>query len=429
MMTSRPFSWNNLQDPFHNRRGSAGIWLIAALCFVFVFLGVAFLLLREAPQDRKEPTVVEVAKREVREPIKPYAPPEKSPVEMAKADTKPEPPPTEEMKEVAAPPEKAGTGEVKQPVQEAPEAGSPKIQNVLPDDPPGKGVLAQDLERKAPMISQEAEKASQVSSSPPDTTTKPPVIPEKRVPAEKEMAAEDKEPTTEPTQGVSAVKEEKPVEAPQPAKETASETGEKNFRELTVMVLKGNVRKGPSVKEAVLFRIERDQTLQMVEQKGNWYAIRLDDGRSGWAHRSLFKAPSVSTSGKLSAKLPGSASASPGKRGKDGLIKGIRTVVTDPDHAQIIFELNGYYPPEIMVIEGETPRVVCDFFSVRLARGVKKTIPVKTDVVKRIRVGVHKEPKPKIRVVLDLNAGQNYAVEQFFFEKENYYALMINSTE
>ena len=47
--------------------------------------------------------------------------------------------------------------------------------------------------------------------------------------------------------------------------------------------------------------------------------------------------------------------------------------------------------------------------------------------MKRIRVGVHKGSKPKVRVVLDLNAGQNYAVEQFFFEKENYYALMVNS--
>ena len=109
------------------------------------------------------------------------------------------------------------------------------------------------------------------------------------------------------------------------------------------------------------------------------------------------------------------------------MINGIRTVVTDPNQAQIIFELSGYHPPEIMVIEGEVPRVVCDFFGGRLAPGVKKNLSVKTGVVKRIRVGVHKGSKPKVRVVLDLKAGQNYAVEQFFFEKENYYALMVNS--
>ncbi len=80
-----------------------------------------------------------------------------------------------------------------------------------------------------------------------------------------------------------------------------------------------------------------------------------------------------------------------------------------------------------MVIEGEVPRVVCDFPAARLAPGVKQNLPVKTGVVKRIRVGVHKGQKPKVRVVLDLKDGQSYAVEQFFFEKENYYAIMVSN--
>ena len=180
----------------------------------------------------------------------------------------------------------------------------------------------------------------------------------------------------------------------------------------------GNVRKGPSVKEAVLFKIARGEKLQVARQKGNWYAVLTADGRSGWAHHTLF--------GKLSSSTPKGASAGPANGGK-GIIQAIRTVVTDPDQAQIIFELNGYYPPEIMVLEGDAPRVVCDFFSVRLAPGVKKSFPVKTGAVKRVRVGVHKGSNPKIRVVLDLNTGKNYAVEQFFFEKENYYALMVKS--
>ena len=46
MMTGRLFSWNNVTDFFHNRRGSAPIWLIAAICFVVVFLGIVFFTLR-----------------------------------------------------------------------------------------------------------------------------------------------------------------------------------------------------------------------------------------------------------------------------------------------------------------------------------------------------------------------------------------------
>jgi hypothetical protein len=47
MMTGRFFSWNNVTDFFYNRRGSATIWLIAAICFVTVFLGIVFFTLRE----------------------------------------------------------------------------------------------------------------------------------------------------------------------------------------------------------------------------------------------------------------------------------------------------------------------------------------------------------------------------------------------
>ena len=237
--------------------------------------------------------------------------------------------------------------------------------------------------------------------------------------AHKQLNPRDEKPTPASPPEVSASSEKAPPPPPESPAGVKSESAEKDVKELTVMVVAGNVRGGPSVKEAVIFRAARGDRLQVTDQKGNWYAVRTGGGQSGWAHRTLFSTSSPPPSKSKSARP---------KSGKKGVIQGIRTVVTDPNHAQIIFELNGYYPPEIMVIEGEVPRVVCDFFSVRLAPGVKKNFPVKTGVVKRVRVGVHKGSKPKIRVVLDLNAGQNYAVEQFFFEKENYYALMVNST-
>jgi hypothetical protein len=115
----------------------------------------------------------------------------------------------------------------------------------------------------------------------------------------------------------------------------------------------------------------------------------------------------------------------PKKTAEGTVIKEIRTVVTDQKKSQIIFELNGYYPPEIIVLEGSNPRIICDFFGARLFPGVKKRIPLKSGAAKGIRVGAHKGPKPKIRVIVDLRSGQNYKVEQFFFEKENYFALMI----
>jgi len=405
MMTGRLFSWNNVTDLFHNRRGSATIWLISAICFVIVFLGIVFLLSGNKMSDRKPTTVPAKSEAEIREPIKSYTVSNKAPVKIEKPSQKPG---VMLEKELSEKPD--------QQVQEPLNADPSRIQDVLPQDPPGKGILAQDLNKQESTASPETRKPPEVPSSLP--SEKPPLLSENSKLTQKQSNPGDEKPAPVSPAEISASSEKTPAPPSESPVGVRSDSVEKDVKELTVMVVAGNVRIGPSVREAVIFRIARGDRLQVTDQKGNWYAVRSGDGQSGWAHRTLFNAFSPPPS-KTSSARP--------KSGKKGVIKGIRTVVTDPNHAQIIFELNGYYPPEIMVIEGEVPRVVCDFFSVRLAPGVKKSFPVKTGVVKRVRVGVHKGSKPKVRVVLDLNAGQNYAVEQFFFEKENYYALMVNS--
>lgn len=408
MMTGHPFSRNNIESFFHDRRGSATIWLIGAVCFVIVFLGVAFLLLKDSKPDGKPPTVPAVSNREVREPVKPYTPSDKAPVEVARVEEKAETPPENEQRE-----------KPDQPVREALKTDPSTMQDGLVDDAPGEGIPPQDLNKQEPVVAAEAEKTDEVSSLP-STAEKPPAVPEKEDLIETKLQPEDEKSLSVLPSEPSASVEEKPTLPPEPPSQAESQPDEKDLKELTVTVVNGNVRRGPSVKDEILFRVARGDKLQVIDQKGDWYAVHMDDDRSGWAHRSLFKTPSP-TPEKTASAIPVSD--------EKGMIQRIRTVVTDPKHAQIIFELNGYYPPKIMVIEGEAPRVVCDFFSVRLAQSVKKTFPVTTDVVKRIRVGVHKDPKPKVRVVLDLNPGYNYEVEQFFFEKENYYALRINSAE
>jgi len=408
MMTGRLFSWNNVTTISHNRRGSAAIWLIGSICFVIVFLGIVFFLLKDQPQDQKSAAVQAALSSEVREPIKPYIASNKAPAAAEKPDSKTDVPLDKESAE------KSGQ-QLKEPLNDDPS----RIQDVRPEDPAGKGILSQELDKADPDVSPQLLKPSEGIS--PSHEAKPPLVAENAEVGPKEPQPKEEAGKSVTPPEVTASLEE--TSAPNAAKsaEVAPQLEEKDLKELVVMVVAGNVRKGPSVKEAVLFRIARGDRLQAMRQKGNWYEIRLSDGRSGWAHRTLFQAPSTPP---LQAKpekpqIP--------KNGKKGVINGIRTVVTDPNRAQIIFELSGYYPPEIMVIEGEVPRVVCDFFSVGLAPGVKKDFSVKNGVVKRIRVGVHKGDKPKTRVVLDLNSGQNYAVEQFFFEKENYYALMVNS--
>ncbi len=397
MLMGRLFSRSKAKESFLSSRGSAAIWLIAAICFAVVFLGIISLLLWGRTSEQKSPTVPATFNQEVREPIKSFGVVKKGSEKSEKPVQQPLAPIEDRLPEKPEP-----------SAQKPLNADPSEIQDVSPDDPPGKGMLSQDLEKPSSPVLSETHKSPKVSPSPP--SVKPPLVAEDSNPADNTLPSNVEKPT--PT---SIPEASLPTEKSVGAK---TESVEKNTKEMTVVVAVGNVRKGPSVKEEVVFTVARGDTLKVTGQKGSWFAVRFDDGRSGWAHRTLLYGPSV----PLSKTAPSSP-----KSGKKCVINGIRTVVTDPNHAQIIFELSGYHPPEIMVIEGETPRVVCDFFSAQLAPGVKKNLSVKTGVVKRIRVGVHKGSKPKVRVVLDLNAGQNYAVEQFFFEKENYYALMVNS--
>ena len=92
---------------------------------------------------------------------------------------------------------------------------------------------------------------------------------------------------------------------------------------------------------------------------------------------------------------------------------------------RVLFVLNGDHPPKSFAIEGKKPRLICDFFGVRLNKKVKRLIKVHDGSIKAIRVGIHLSPTPKIRVVLDLRPDQDYEILQAFFVDRNIYAVVL----
>ncbi|MBW2709666.1 MAG: hypothetical protein JRD04_10415, partial [Deltaproteobacteria bacterium] len=162
MMTGRFFSWNNATDFFHNRRGSATIWLIAAICFGVVFLGIVFLLSGNKMPDRKPPTVPAKFQAEIQESIKPRVASNEAPVEIETPD--PEPGVVLE-KELPEKPE--------EPLN----ADSSSVQDVPPEDLPGKGIPAQYPDKREPVVSLAAPKTPEVLSTLPPV--KPPLLAEK----------------------------------------------------------------------------------------------------------------------------------------------------------------------------------------------------------------------------------------------------------
>lgn len=162
----------------------------------------------------------------------------------------------------------------------------------------------------------------------------------------------------------------------------------------------GRVRQGPSLDHAIQFKLMKGDRATVMEQQGNWYHIRLPDGREGWSHQGLF-----------SRVIP------------DRTIQAIRVDKADGGE-KVSFRLNGFFPPHTFVLEEDSiPKVVCDFFNTELADDIEKTIDIHGEFVQQIRIGVHKQGRPKIRVVMDLAPDQKYGVDQVFFKKENLYTL------
>ncbi|HJX30776.1 MAG TPA: AMIN domain-containing protein [Thermodesulfobacteriota bacterium] len=106
------------------------------------------------------------------------------------------------------------------------------------------------------------------------------------------------------------------------------------------------------------------------------------------------------------------------------LLKSIRFEKSS-DAEKVLFELNGFYPPEVFGLTGDQPRVVCDFKKVNLEKSLTKVMETNGTFILRIRVGIYPPPDPKIRVVVDLVPHKNYNIEQIFFQKDTTFALII----
>jgi Bacterial SH3 domain len=204
-------------------------------------------------------------------------------------------------------------------------------------------------------------------------------------------------------------------ENPKGSGDTVNEnTGREDLRTFIILPRVGNIRRAPSFPASVAFKLGAGTELFVTAKNEDWYAVRLPDGQSGWAHESIL------------TQLPDEERQS--ARSSEE-IYAIRAETLSQSTTKILFELGGFYPPVTSVIEGEKPRIVCDFPEMRLAAGINIADTFNNHSIQRIRIGFHETPRSKVRVVLDLVEGPDYAVEQHFFEKENYFAVLIKRVE
>jgi SH3-like domain-containing protein len=216
--------------------------------------------------------------------------------------------------------------------------------------------------------------------------------------------------------------------APSPgdnAKESAAGAGE-----LDVVVYKGNIREAPGMKAAVIAHVEKDERVSLLETRKAWYRVRLPDGGEGWGHRSLFrrregtKAPS--STGSRAGQATGEAWPAVDEKDAEGhRIKFIRVDVARQGEERVLFLLDGFFPPQTFVLEEGALRVVCDFPNTGLAPGIGRLIPVEGRLIRQIRTSQYRGDHPKVRAVLDLAPDKDYEVNQFFFQEQNVYSVVV----
>ena len=163
-----------------------------------------------------------------------------------------------------------------------------------------------------------------------------------------------------------------------------------------------------------------DGTIYVVSNDGKLYAIKDNTARILKSDMAVCKEPPAQGE-DIVLKLAQNQK-SVGQVFKE--IREIRFEVTSKGEEKVTFVLNGPFLPETFAIEGDRPRMVCDFFSAFLGSGISDQIKVKGKVVQQIRAGVHRGPKPKVRVVMDLAPQVEYNVQPIFFEDRRLYMLI-----
>ena len=140
--------------------------------------------------------------------------------------------------------------------------------------------------------------------------------------------------------------------------------------------------------------------------------------------------PKAATEKPQAAKTKPAAAKTAAKpvAGKQGapVLRSVTFDNTTKQGEMIKFKLTDFHPPTVFGIEDGLPRVVCDFKNTLAGPSLKNIIKANGRYVKTIRIGRHKNPD-KIRVVIDLEANNNYDLQQVFFKEDDLFVIIVNT--
>jgi len=115
-----------------------------------------------------------------------------------------------------------------------------------------------------------------------------------------------------------------------------------------------------------------------------------------------------------------------------GLAAGIRVkgvdVTAEGESLSLAVDLSGRLIPLVIPFElqGNKPRVIIDFPGA-FAQDLPTIIKSPSPFARSIRTGIHTQPQPKVRLVIDLVPGRLYQIEQWFRKDINRFLLLLSA--
>jgi hypothetical protein len=110
-------------------------------------------------------------------------------------------------------------------------------------------------------------------------------------------------------------------------------------------------------------------------------------------------------------------------------VRKIRVESAPGGEEKVLLWIDGFRPPRHFALEGDRPRIVCDFYDTRLGKDADRRIQLKGRLIRQLRTGFYGGKRPKLRIVLDLVPEKNYEVDQIYYRKNKLYTITVKEKQ
>lgn len=181
-----------------------------------------------------------------------------------------------------------------------------------------------------------------------------------------------------------------------------------------IKVAIARIRAMPTTDAQIKFKLRQDADISAIGISDDWYHIRIKDGRTGWAHKSLL---SLIENDPLEPEP------------KAMTIKGIRSEAVSASEERVILELSDFFAPKVSVATGDNPKVICEFPDAITGPLVQRIFSIDGNLIRQISVEGYGESNTSSRIIISLVPDANYHVQPLFYREENQYVLVIEPKE